>query len=88
MQEEKYHRSFGRGYNASCNNYNCSNYGKKIGRTRSGWYSRDITCPICRQFGYLHSYTCKVGKDGMMMCDCNLRVSELKGEKCLQIIQW
>ena len=73
MQEEEYHRSFGRGYNVSCDNYNCSNYRKKIGRSRSGWYARNTVCPICHNEGHVHSDACKVGKDNMMLCDCHLR---------------
>ncbi len=81
MQKEEYHRSFGRGYNVSCNNYDCSNYGKKISRSRSGWHSHSTVCPICHTDGVVHNYRCKVGKDNMMLCDCNLRISECKGIK-------
>jgi len=79
MQKEEYHRSFGRGYNVSCNNYDCSNHGKKISRSRSGWYSHSTVCPICHTDGFVHNYRCKVGKDNMMLCDCHLRVSKCKG---------
>jgi len=72
MQSEEYHPVFGRGRNVSCNNYNCSNYRKKIGRSRSGWCARDTVCQICHEIGHVHGYDCKVGKDNVMLCDCHL----------------
>ena len=72
MQLEEYHKTFGRGRNVSCQNYNCSNFRKKISRCRSGWYERETVCPICHEVGYVHSYDCKVGKDNMMLCDCHI----------------
>lgn len=72
MQSEEFHRNFGRGRNVSCNNYNCSNYRKKIGRHRSGWYSRKTICSICQREGYIHNYECRVGVDNTMTCSCHL----------------
>lgn len=73
MQDEEYHKNFGRGRNVSCNNFNCVNYRKKISRSRSGWYSRSTSCPVCHELGYIHNPNCRVGEDNMMMCDCHLR---------------
>lgn len=78
MQHEKLHRSFGRGHNVSCMNMNCSNYRKKISRSRSGWYSHSTVCPICHNDGHVHTYNCKVGENSMMLCDCHIWASKLK----------
>jgi hypothetical protein len=72
MQSEEYHKQFGRGFNVSCHNYNCQNFRKKISRSRSGWYSRSTVCPICHEDGFVHTYTCKVGKDNKMQCNCHI----------------
>jgi hypothetical protein len=73
MQDEEHHKNFGRGRNVSCNNFNCTNYRKKISRNRSGWYAHSTLCPVCHEAGYVHHYTCGVGKAGLMLCDCYLR---------------
>lgn len=73
MQDKEYHKNFGRGRNVSCDNFECPNFRKKIGRHRSGWYSRHTICPICHQEGLVHGYSCTVGKDNKMKCDCHLR---------------
>ena len=72
MQSEFQHKNFGRGRNISCNNYNCENFRKKIGRVRSLW-SKPTICPICHEEGYQHSELCKVSKDNKMMCECHLK---------------
>ncbi len=72
MQSEEYHNQHGRGRNISCNNYNCSNFKKKIGRVRGG-FARHVICPICHEDGLEHSYTCTVSKNNKMECNCHLR---------------
>lgn len=71
MQNEELHRSFGRGRNVSCNNFNCKNYRHKIGRRRSNLYVEPNVCPICGVSGFVHDYTCKVGKNNIMLCNCH-----------------
>lgn len=75
MQDEKKHNRHGRGRNVSCMKYGCTNYRKKIGRKRGG-FSDWAYCPVCGEKGFEHGYTCKVGKDNIMLCNCHLSESE------------
>jgi len=71
MQLEEYHNNHGRGRNYSCDNLECKNYNRKIGRSR-GFWSANIICPICHKEGLRHSYDCGVSKGGIMFCNCHL----------------
>lgn len=82
MQSEEYHYRHGRGRNVSCDNWECENYRKKIGRVRGSW-SDSITCPICHQEGYVHHYTCTVSKGGIMNCNCHLHIRVCYCKLCL-----
>lgn len=77
MQDKEFHRSFGRGRNVSCMNFNCINYNKKIGRSRSGWYARKVVCQLCHNEGYVHNYNCTVGNNNTMECKCHINSSTI-----------
>ena len=63
------------GRNISCNNPDCSNYRKKIGRVR-GAFAQTSACPICHQRGIEHTPMCKVTKGNMIIdCNCHLRLA-------------
>lgn len=55
-------------YNVTCENTDCKNYKKVIGRD-----SFNISCPICGEIGRHHSQKCKALTGGEIRCVCNVK---------------
>ena len=65
----------GRKVNVTCNNPNCPNYKKIIGRVYNFWLVEACKCQICGKVGVKHDYTCKAKKGKNIECNCELQIS-------------